>query len=75
MKKGILSVGIVLSVIGAIGLLCVSCTERRTASAPVPDGDTIEVAVGDLQADHAVSEARRVIVLGPEATPADSIPF
>lgn len=31
--------------ISAVGLLGASCTERRTASDPTPDGDTIEVAI------------------------------
>lgn len=29
----------------AAWLLGVSCTERRTASDPVPDGDTVEVVI------------------------------
>ena len=29
----------------AVGLLSVSCTERRTASDPVADGDTVEVEI------------------------------
>lgn len=28
----------------AVALLC-ACTERRTASDPVPDGDTVEVVI------------------------------
>lgn len=57
--------------IAAVGLLCVSCTERRTASVPKADGDTIEVRIEDRKATHA-SDARRVIVIGPEAKPVSS---
>lgn len=60
--------------VAAVALLCLSCTERRTASTPVPDGDTIEVVIEDRHASHA-SDARRVIVVGPEAIPTDSIDF
>lgn len=57
----------------AVCLFCASCTERRTASAPVPDGDTIEVVMKDVRAGHASENSRRVIVVGPTATPADSV--
>lgn len=30
-------------------LLGVSCTERRTASVPVPDGDTVEVVIPEKE--------------------------
>ena len=33
------------SAIAVVGLLWASCTERRTASDPVPDGDTVEVVI------------------------------
>ena len=38
MRKPFSTLGIV-----TVCLLCFSCTERRTASEPVADGDTIEV--------------------------------
>lgn len=31
--------------LGAVALLCGSCTERRRATLPEPDGDTVEVVV------------------------------
>lgn len=32
-------------ILTAAGLLGAACTERRTASDPTPDGDTIEVTI------------------------------
>lgn len=52
-------------------ILTSSCTERRTASAPVPDGDTIEVVIPDKKADK-IRGAKRVIVSGPTAEPMES---
>lgn len=40
-----------LATVAVVGLLGVSCTERRTASEPVADGDTVEVVIkGDEKA-------------------------
>lgn len=44
--------------ITAVGLLGASCTERRTASDPVPDGDTVEVVVkgGEKDSEKGMPE-------------------
>lgn len=36
---------LILTVLAAVALLGGSCTERRTASDPVPDGDTVYVTI------------------------------
>lgn len=35
--------------IGVVSLILCSCTERRTASEPVADGDTVEVVIAPEQ--------------------------
>lgn len=68
-RKGKNKAGVVITIMLAAAALG-SCTERRTAAAPVPDGDTVRVEVPGLKARQSEG-GRRVIVVGPEATPAD----
>lgn len=54
-----------LAIIG-IGSVCLlgGCTERRTASDPVPDGDTIEVVLPDRKAEQ---EERAIRIIETES--------
>ena len=63
-----------MAAILAVGLLG-SCTERRTASTPVADGDTIEVVIPAPATKHPHSRHERVIVIGPEARNASGEDF
>ena len=54
MRKKFLPLGI--AVLTALGVM--SCTERRRATTPVPDGDTIEVVVNQKFDD---SKPKRII--------------
>lgn len=41
-----------LTAVLVVGLLGASCTERRTASDPVPDGDTVRVVIPETEEHH-----------------------
>ena len=53
-----------LLILSAVCLLGVACTERRTASEPVPDGDTVEVVIG--LPEKPVRSTRIINLASPE---------
>lgn len=44
----------------AIATLCVSCTERRRATEPVPTGDTVEVVISKEQPQETLYDVIEV---------------
>lgn len=61
--------------IAAVGVAVVmgSCTERRRATAPTPDGDTIEVVIRDPAPLHEAAPAQMAPELAADTAAGDSI--